>query len=67
LGEERIVVKLLKCFWVFRGVFLDVVFLLNLKIKEVLLSGIGTGSFQVISWVGLGGWGEKGGIPFIYF
>jgi hypothetical protein len=42
-------------------------FLLNLKIKEVLLSGIGTGSFQVISWVGLGGWGEKGGIPFISF
>jgi len=37
-----------------------------LKSKEVLLSGIGRGSFRVISWAGLGGWGKKGGIPFIY-
>jgi hypothetical protein len=66
LGEENIEVKLLKCFLVFQGVFLDVVFSLNLKSKEVLLSGIGRGSFRVISWAGLGGWGKKGGIPFIY-
>jgi hypothetical protein len=67
LGEENIEVKLLKCFLVFQGVFLDVVFSLNLKSKEVLLSGIG----RVLSELFLGwGWvvGEKRGVfpLFIY-
>jgi hypothetical protein len=54
-------------FLVFQGVFLDVVFSLNLKSKEVLLSGIGRGSSRVISWVGLGGWGKKGGYSLYLF
>jgi hypothetical protein len=67
LGEESIIVKLLKCFLVFQGVFLDVVFfLLNLKSKGVLLNGIG----RVLSKLFLGwGWvvGKKGGYSLYFF
>jgi hypothetical protein len=32
---------------------------------QVLLGGIRSFFFQgIISWVGLGGWGKEGGIPF---
>jgi hypothetical protein len=56
-----------------KGVFLDVGGFSSLKNKGVLLSGIGRGNeffFQVvISWVGVGWFGKKGGIPFfsLYF